>query len=137
MLAAPTTHAFRPLSRPQVDAYAVFEPASAAPAAGAPPRTLASYLAAAGVADAPLGSASASSSSSSPASFRNAIVYVVGGACYSEEADVAAWAAGGGGGGAAPPQRTVVYAGTDMVSPAGFLAQLRALGEQTAAAQTR
>jgi len=115
----------------------VFEPAAPAPPEGAPQRTLAAYLAAAEAAAgdrgagagergaaAGHGGGAAAAAAASPASFRNAFVYVVGGACYTEEADIAAWAAAAA--------RTVVYGGTDMVSPASFLAQLRTLGEQTA-----
>jgi len=59
-----------------------------------------------------------------------------------EGADLQAWAAGGagsgaggGGGGASAgavsgaPSRTVVYGGTELVSPVSFLSQLRDLGQ--------
>lgn len=107
-----------------------------------------------------MGSAAAAAAAAalSPASFRNAFVYMVGGACYAEAADLQAWAdgpatgssgaggsgsggaggAGGSGGGSsggmgmgmggAGSGRTVVYGGTDIVSPSAFLAQLHELG---------
>ncbi|KAA0185441.1 hypothetical protein HAZT_HAZT001245 [Hyalella azteca] len=60
--------------------------------------------------------------------FQDCIVFVVGGGCYTEYANLRAYA--GRKASAAPVSRRVVYGCSELLSPEGFLAQLSKLGAE-------
>jgi hypothetical protein len=100
-----------------LDSFLVFVPRAGGEGAGRPV-PYAQYVASAGPSAAPA------------PGFRSALAFVVGGGCYSEYVELQRYAAGGGAGGAAGQGGgpTVVYGGTELLSPAAFLAALSQLG---------
>jgi hypothetical protein len=111
-----------------VEAFGVLDPrlpgggassSSLSASAGSRSQPYGSYLAAAAAAGASSGGAAGLANS---AVFRNAFVFVVGGASYAEAHDLQRYAA------AAEPRRTLVVGGTEVLQPGTFLGQLDALG---------